>query len=66
MAKETITITIECKSGIEKLGITNALTTLAKLEYQDLQKLANLSKNEKALSVFRNPPTLLKTVLGIK
>lgn len=65
MAKETITITIECKSGIEKLGITNALTTLAKLEYQDLQKLANLSKNAKAIAYLRNPPMLVKSALGI-
>ena len=43
-----------------------ALQKLAALEPDVLEKLAELSQNEKAVNVFMNPPSLMKSFLGIK
>ncbi len=37
-----------------------------KLDIDVLNKLAELSENKKAIDTLKNPPALLKTVLGIK
>lgn len=65
MAQKSIKIQIN-EPDFKVQPKTNALQTLADLDLDVLEKLANLSKNPKALEIFRNPPPLLKTFLGIK
>ena len=44
---------------------TEALKTLANLDCDSLVKLAELSKNQKALGYLKNPPIAVKIALGI-
>ena len=43
-----------------------SLEKLAKLDHNVLQKLADLSGSKKAIDTLMNPPTLMKSFLGIK
>lgn len=63
--KTTLQIDILTKTPFEIKPKLQALQQLATLDNDVLLKLAELSKNQKALDVFKNPPTILKTFLGI-
>ncbi len=63
--KTTLQIDILTKTPFEIKPKLQALQQLATLENDVLLKLAELSKNQKALDVFKNPPMILKTFLGI-
>ena len=60
-----MTIEINC-DPVTAAAKKKALETLASLDSETLNKLAELSKNKKALDTFKNPPAILKTILGIK
>ena len=60
-------ISIEVEGNALQLAKkTEALQTLAKLDCDSLVKLAELSKNQKALGYLKNPPTVVKMALGLK
>lgn len=65
MAQKSITIQID-EPEFKVQAKTKALQTIANLDLDVLEKLANLSQNPKALETFRNPPQILKTFLGIR
>lgn len=60
----TIQIEIDGNDFVVKAK-EKALNELKKLDVDVLEKLSELSKSEKAINTLRNPPALLKTVLGI-
>jgi hypothetical protein len=61
------TIQVEIKGNpFEVDAKEKAIRQLLTMDSDVLEKLANLSKNEKAIETFRNPPAYLKPFLGIK
>lgn len=58
----TIQITV-AGSPIEATAKKQALEQLGQLDSDTLTKLAELSKNPKAVAAFKNPPAILKTFL---
>lgn len=52
-------------TGFDVKAKAAALEILANLDSDTLTTLAKLSKNEKAVQAFKNPPLVLKTFLGI-
>lgn len=63
--KTTLQIDILTKTPFEIKPKLKALQDLATLDNDVLIKLAELSKSQKAIDTLKNPPTILKTFLGI-
>jgi hypothetical protein len=61
-----ITIPVSANNRFDADKKKEALQQLATLSVADVEKLSVLSKNEKALKAFRDPPILVKNFLGIK
>ena len=63
--KTTLQIDVLTKTPFEAKAKLEALKQLATMDVDVLTKLCELSKNTKAIEVFKNPPLIMKTFLGI-
>lgn len=63
--KTTLQIDVLTKTPFEAKAKLQALKQLATMDVDVLEKLAELSKNPKAIAVFRNPPLIAKSFLGL-
>lgn len=65
LMKTMLQIDVYTKSPFEARAKLEALKQLSSLDVDLLTKLSELSKNAKAVEIFKNPPLIAKSFLGL-